>query len=58
MGIHKKFQTEVQKIKNTSESMGSRSDQCESTISDFEARVVVSDQFTRDILKTTSKHEK
>lgn len=49
----KRFQTKIQEIKNYTESIGSRSNQCEDTISKLEDRDTFKDQFLRDTLKTT-----
>lgn len=46
------FQIEIQKVKNITESMSNRSNQCQDTVSDLEDRAVVNDQFMRDTFKT------
>lgn len=51
MGIHRKFQTEIKEFKNIGISVDGRSDQCENTMSDLEAKAVVSNQQVRETLK-------
>lgn len=54
----KRFQSEIQEVKNHIESMGSRTDQCEERISELEDNHALKDQLLKDTLKTARENEK